>query len=121
MGLVARFRLLARLRPSALALCLAASIAMGDAMSEECPASGVRIYVDAAGAITVNGQVVLAANLRQSLASLKPQPTVVCYSRANAQGEPPPEAMAVMEAIIALRLPVGFYTDETFKTPVKLK
>ena len=90
-------------------------------MSEECPDSGVRIYLDAAGVITVNGHIVPAAGLPQTLASLKPQPTEVCYSRANAQGEPPPGAMAVMEAIIALRLPVGFYPDGTFKTRVKLK
>jgi hypothetical protein len=102
-------------------LCLASSIALGDAMSEGCPDSGVRIYLDAKGAITVNGQIVRAADLPQALASLKPQPTEVCYSRANPQGEPPPDAMAVMEAIIALRLPVGFYTDATFKTRVKLK
>jgi hypothetical protein len=77
--------------------------------------------VDAAGVITVNGEVVPAADLRVALASLKPQPTEICYSRANLQGEPPPEVMAVMKAIIAWGLPVGFYTDGTFKTRVKLK
>ncbi len=123
MALAARFRVVARLwrSLSVLTLCLAPSVTLGNAISEGCPDSGVRIYLDAAGVITVNGHVVPPADLPQALASLKPQPTEVCYSRANAQREPPPGAMAVMEAIIALRLPVGFYTDGTFKTRVKLK
>jgi len=120
---VARFLSAGRFRRclTLVALCLTSSIALGDAMSDGCPDSGVRIYVDAAGTITVNGQIVRAADLPQALASLKPHPTEVCYSRANPEGEPPAESMAVMEAIIALRLPVGFYTDGTFKTRVKLK
>ena len=123
MALAPRFRVVARLwrSLSVLTLCLAPSVTLGNAMSEGCPDSGVRIYLDAAGVITVNGHVVPPADLPQALASLKPQPTEVCYSRANAQGEPPPGAMAVMEAIIALRLPVSLYTDGTFKTRVNLK
>jgi hypothetical protein len=124
MPAVARFLSAGRCRRSCLtlvALCLTSSIALGDAMSDGCPDSGVRIYVDAAGTITVNGQIVRAADLPQALASLKPHPTEVCYSRANPQGEPRPESIAVMEAIVALRLPVGFYTDGTFKTRVKPK
>jgi hypothetical protein len=117
MGLVARFRRCL----AVFTLCLGSSLAVGSAMSEDCPETGVRIYVDAAGVITVNGHVVSAADLSHVLISLKPAPTEVCYSRANAQGEPPPGATAVMEAIISLRLPVALYTDGTFKTRVKLK
>jgi hypothetical protein len=43
----------------------------------------------------------------------------VCYSRAQAQGEPRAEVMAVIKAIMALRVPVSFYTDKTFKTRAK--
>jgi hypothetical protein len=75
--------------------------------------------VDGAGVITVNGQVASVADLPQTLSSLKPRPTEVCYSRANATGQPPPEVMAVIQAIMALRVPLSFYTDKTFKTRVK--
>lgn len=121
-------RLLGRLRPIAefrrrcltvSVLWLVSSIVPGNATSEGCPDSAVRIYVDGAGVITVNGQVASVADLPQRLSSLKPRPTEVCYSRANAQGEPPPEVMAVIQAIMALRVPVSFYTDKTFKTRVK--
>ena len=117
MGLIVKLGLCA----PTLALCAASSVALGDPVSDECPASGVRIYVDASGAITVNGQVVPAADLPHALASLKPHPTEVCYSRAKQQGEPPAGAMRVMEAIVSLSLPVAFYTDGTFRTRVKLK
>jgi hypothetical protein len=100
-------------------LWLVSSIVLGNATPEGCPDSAVRIYVDGAGVITVNGQVASVAELPQTLSSLKPRPTEVCYSRANAQGEPPPEVMAVIQAIMALRVPVSFYTDKTFKTRVK--
>jgi hypothetical protein len=108
---------------SALLLCVVSSITLGEPqdVSESHPTSIVRIYVNAGGVITVNGNIVSAANLNHSLQSLKPTPTEVWYSRANVQGEPPPGGMAVMEAIVALRLPVAFYTDETFKTRVKLR
>jgi hypothetical protein len=76
--------------------------------------------VDGAGVITVNGRAALPADLRQVLAALKPAPTEVCYSRANPHGEPPPHAMAAMEAIAGLRLPIAFYTDASFETRVKL-
>jgi hypothetical protein len=111
------------LRISAFVLCMVSSITLGEPqiVSEGRPASIVRIYVNAGGVITVNGRVVGAANLKQALESLKPTPTEVWYSRANAQGEPPAGGMAVMEAIVAMRLPVAFYTDDTFKTRVKLK
>src|SRR5207244_11678191 len=85
------------------------------------PAVGGSMNLGAAGVITVSGHVVPDAHLPQALASLKQQPTEICYSRANAQGEPPPGTMAVMEAIIALRLPVSLYTDGTFKSRVNLQ
>jgi hypothetical protein len=62
-----------------------------------------------------------ADKVREAITSLQPKPTVVCYSRDDPQQEPPPQAEAVMEAIMALRLPVGFFTDATFRTPVTPK
>ena len=118
---------LARFRPIAVGrscltisvLLLVSSIVQGNATSEGCPDSAVRIYLDSAGVITVNGQITSVADLRHTLSSLEPHPTEVCYSRADAQGEPPPEVKAVIQAIMALRVPVSFYTDNTFRTRVK--
>ena len=122
MALLGRFRSAAELGRSCLTtsvLWFLSTIVLGNATSEGCPDSAVRIYVDGAGVITVNGQVASVADLPQTLSSLKPRPTEVCYSRANAQGEAPPEVMAVIQAIMALQVPVSFYTDKTFKTRVK--
>jgi len=87
-------------------------------MSRSCPDSGVRIYLHRDGSVTVNGAPVEAGKVREVLTHLVPKPTVVCYARDDPQKEPPPQAQAVVEAIIALRLPVGFFTDATFNTPV---
>ena len=100
-------------------LLLASSVVLGNSSSEDCPDSAARIYMDGVGVIAVNGQVVSVADLPQTLSSLKPRPTEVCYSRANVQGEPPPAVMAVIQAIMALHVPVSFYTDKSFKTRVK--
>ena len=119
MASLARFRAIAEFRRSCLAisvLWLASSIVLGNATSEGCPDSAVRIYVDGAGVVTVNGRVVGVADLSETLSSLKPRPTEVCYSRANAEGEPPAAVMDVIKAIMTLRVPVGFYTDKSFKT-----
>jgi hypothetical protein len=87
-------------------------------MSRSCPDSGVRIYLHRDGSVTVNGVPVEAGKVREVVTHLVPKPTVVCYARDDPQKEPPPQAQAVVEAIIALRLPVGFFTDATFSTPV---
>ena len=120
--LLAGFRPSAEFRPSGLTisvLWLASAIALGNATSEGCPDSAARIYVDSTGVVTVNGQVASVADLSETLSALKPRPTEVCYSRVNAPGEPPAEVMAVIKAIMALRVPVSFYTDKTFKTRAK--
>jgi hypothetical protein len=118
MLLVARFRPVAPLRRSCLfaALCLASSVALGDATFEGCPDSAVRIYLDAAGFITMDGHVVLPADLPQAVKSLKPYPSRVCFAPVDPGSQPRPEALAVIKAIIVLRLPVDFYTDGTFTT-----
>ena len=119
MALLTKLHTIAEFRRSCLmisVLWLAATLALGNASSEGCPDSAVRIYVDGTGVVTVNGKVVSAADLSETLLSLKPRPTEVCYSRTNAQGEPPAEVMTVIKAIMVLRVPVSFYTDKTFKT-----
>ncbi len=106
----------------ALSLCAAARICVGgNAMDSACPESGVRIYLDRHGKVTVDGKAVALENLGGTLATIQPRPTVVCYSRDDPQREPPAQAGAVMAAIIALRLPIAVFTDKTYKTPVQAK
>jgi hypothetical protein len=93
----------------------------GNATDSGCPEYGVRIYLDRHGKVTVNGKAVDLENLSGTLTAIQPRPTVVCYSREDPEREPPAQASAVMAAIIALRLPVGFFTDKTFKTPAQSK
>jgi hypothetical protein len=107
MALRAGFRPIVEFRRGCLAisvLWLASSIILANATPEGCPASAARIYVDGAGAVTINGRPVSVADLSES---------------ANAQGEPPAEVMAVIKAIMTLQVPVSFYTDKTFKTRAK--
>lgn len=105
-----------------LSLCAESRVCFGGSvMDRGCPESGVRIYLDRHGKVTVNGKAVSLDRLGGTLAAIQPRPTVVCYSRDDPQLEPPAQAGAVMEAIMALRLPVGFFTDSTFKTPVQVK
>jgi hypothetical protein len=122
MVLVARFRSVAPLRRSSLfaALCLASAVALGDPTFERCPDSAARIYLDVAGFITVNGNVVRVADLSQAVTSLRPSPSGVCFAPVDPLSQPRPEAIAVINAIIALRLPVRFYTDGTFTERARL-
>ena len=88
-------------------------------MDRACPESGVRIYLDRHGKVTVNGKAVSLESLGGTLAAIQPRPTVICYSRDAPQLKPPAQASVVMAAMIALRLPIGIFTDNTFKTPVQ--
>lgn len=115
-------RLGAALILAVLALLTLSRVSFGEsAMGSGCPESGVRIYLDRHGTVTVNGGAVALEKLASVLAAIQPRPTVVCYSREDAQQEPPAQYQAVIEAIMALRLPVGLFTDNTFKTPVSMK
>lgn len=89
--------------------------------SNPCPATGARIFVTSAGIVSLNGSAIEVGALRDALAALSPTPTVVCYSRDDAAGEPSPAATQAVDAIIQLRLPVAFYTDGTFNTVVKME
>lgn len=85
-----------------------------------CPASGARIYVKSDGTALLNGAIVEVDGFGDALAALAPAPTVACYSRDAAEAEPHPAASRVVQAIIDQRLPVAFYTDDTFKVVVEL-
>jgi hypothetical protein len=88
-------------------------------MPSGCPASGARVFLKASGEVLLNGKLLTASQLKDALSTLSPRPTIICYSRDSAQGEPPASMGIVLDSIMALRLPVGLFTDATFATPVR--
>ena len=65
-----------------------------------------KVKMNQTGAIYLNGKVVTIEVLKQEFARLKQGNGAVWYYRENPQGEPPPQAMAVIQAIIDANLPV---------------
>ena len=65
-----------------------------------------KVKVNQAGTIYLNGKVVTIESLKQEFARLKQGNGAVWYYRENPRGEPPPQAMAVIQAIIDANLPV---------------
>lgn len=80
----------------------------------------IKVFIDASGEITADGKVVSLKDLALAFDDLAKRGGTVYYSRSNAQGEPPENAMAVMDLIAVHSLPVKFYTDKTFTEPFKL-
>ena len=66
----------------------------------------LKVAVFADGRITVDGSVTTIDSLRQSLKTLAEQKGAVWYYREAGQGEPHPQAMQIMQTIVANRLPV---------------
>ena len=120
MAAVARFRSVAQLRRGCQfgALFLASSFVVAEVpdIRGPCPDTAVRIYLDAAGFITVNGHAVPPEDLSQTVASLKP--LEVCFAPVDRNAKPRPEIIAVFKTITELKLPVYLYTDGTFQTHV---
>ena len=65
-----------------------------------------KVKVNRTGTIYLNGKVVTIEALKQEFARLKQGNGAVWYYRENPQGEPPPQAMAVIQAIVDAHLPV---------------
>jgi len=65
-----------------------------------------RVKVTASGEITLNGRPVSLEELKREFARLKRAGGTVWYHRANPAGEPTPEAMAVIDAVVAAGLPI---------------
>jgi biopolymer transport protein ExbD len=76
----------------------------------------VRVY--AAGRITLDGQEVSTDELRSAFADLKSRHGAVWYYREQAQGQPHPNVMQVMEAVVEARLPISLSDREDFSTVV---
>ena len=65
-----------------------------------------KVKVDRAGRIYLNGRIVTLENLKRELSRLHKVNGAVWYHRENRGQEPPPETLAVLQAIIDARLPV---------------
>ena len=65
-----------------------------------------KVKVDRAGRIYFNGRIVTLENLKRDLSRLHKVNGAVWYHRENPHQDPPPEALAVLQAIIDARLPV---------------
>jgi len=65
-----------------------------------------KVKVDRAGRIYLNGRIVTLENLKRELSRLHKVNGAVWYHRENPHQDPPPEALAVLQAIINARLPV---------------
>src|SRR5262245_11464425 len=66
----------------------------------------LKVAVMADGRIAVDGSPATLESLRKSLKGLADQKGVVWYYREAAQGEPPPQAMQVIQAVVENRLPI---------------
>ena len=73
-----------------------------------------KVRVDRTGTIYLNGKIVTIEGLQQELSRLKQGNGAVWYYRENPQGEPPPQAMAVIQAIVDAHLPVRL-TERNFE------
>lgn len=65
-----------------------------------------KVKVDRAGRIYFNGRIVTLEHLKRELSRLHKVNGAVWYHRENPHQDPPPEALAVLQAIIDARLPV---------------
>ena len=73
-------------------------------VAADAPILKVAVFAD--GRITADGSPATLESLRASFHKLAEQKGIVYYYREAAQGEAPPQAMAVIKAIVAARLPV---------------
>jgi biopolymer transport protein ExbD len=79
----------------------------------------IKVYIEENGVITADGNTLSLKDLDAALSKLKISNGTVYYSRANIEGDPPPESMKVMDILVKYGLPVRLYTDKTFSVPVK--
>lgn len=76
--------------------------------------SAIKVFVNASGKITANGNPTNLIMLDSAFSRLKNTGGAVYYSRDNIQADPSEESMKVIELIVKYQLSVRFYTDKTF-------
>lgn len=70
------------------------------------PPIGLTVHIDQNGTILVDGKPGSLEDVKQKLAAVQRDGTVVKYSRANPEGAPPPNARSVLAAIVEAKVPV---------------
>ncbi len=78
------------------------------------PDSVARISVLSSGHIFLNGKPIDLAQLEQKLQRLKTQGGSVWYYRDNPAGEPPPNAIAVLDMAMRNSLPISMSSQPDF-------
>lgn len=76
--------------------------------------SVTRISVLSSGDILLNGKPIELAQLESNLERLKAEGGSVWYYRANPVGEPPPNAMAVLDLVMRNNLPINMSSQPDF-------
>ena len=105
--------------PWALGSCAASLVCFGgNAPDAGCPESGVRIYLDRHGKVTVNGKVVGLENLAGTLAAIEPALRWFAIHATTLNGNLP-SGKRCNGGHHGVRLPIGFFTDKTYKTPAQ--
>lgn len=78
----------------------------------------LKVAVFADGRITVDGSATTLEALRDSLKRLASDKGEVWYYREAGQSEPPPQAMAVMQAVVDNQLPIRLSTKPDYSDAV---
>lgn len=73
-----------------------------------------KVALSESGAISLDGRPVTLLELREAFRALAAAKGEVWYYRSNPAADPPPGAMAVIQAIAEARLPVRFATKPDF-------
>jgi hypothetical protein len=91
-------------------------------VDKPCPAGGIRVAVFADGKIRVDDKPVNVNEVSSTLRGLARSATEVCLHRENPDApEPHPNMLKVLDAIVALKLPIAFYFDAAFQRRVALE
>jgi biopolymer transport protein ExbD len=74
----------------------------------------IKVYIDHSGVIFTDNQQTTLNELDIKIKALKDKQGTVYYSRDNFAGDPPKEAMEVIDVIAKYELPIKFYIDKEF-------
>ena len=76
------------------------------------PTAIAKVKVDRSGTIYLDGTAVTLDELHQAFARLKQDGGAVWYYREDPEGEPPPQAMDVMQAVVDAQLPIRLMEED---------
>lgn len=66
----------------------------------------LRVFIEADGTIKLDGEIGTLQQLKDRLTEVKSKDGAVLYSRANPEGDPPPNALEALQLIVDEELPV---------------